>query len=342
MDVLNIRLVLAGIAACVLSACGGGGGGGGVGAVSVAVTDAPVDGVADVWVEFYAVTLKPADDNAECVPEVDPPEIQPIDTDDETDNECEEGTDGQLTYTFDTPRTINLKALTDGKIELLFGDDVPAGRYNWMKLHVNAEFDGIYDSYVVEEEGGMVELRIPPDRLKLGNHFTVVAGGESRFVIDWNLRMGLTDPVGQPGYKLQPSLRITDMVEYGTIAGTVDMNLLPPANTDCSSDLVSGAGNVVYIYRDADVTPDDIDNIDPDPLTTADVKLNIDSGNQEYMATFLKPGPYTVAFTCQGSDDVVPDPEQPNLPVDDALIFTDGINATVEDDLTTIVDFNSP
>ena len=41
-----------------------------------------------------------------------------IDVDeDDDDTECEVGDGGQLVYTFDEPRTIDLKELTDGKIE---------------------------------------------------------------------------------------------------------------------------------------------------------------------------------------------------------------------------------
>jgi hypothetical protein len=204
-----------------------------------------------------------------------------------------------------------------------------------MKLHVNAQFDNVFDSYVIDDEGGQIELRIPPDRLKLGNHFVVPKGGQSEFVIDWNLRMGLTNPVGQPGYKLQPSLRITDMVEYGTIEGTVNSNLLPPTNEDCSSDLNDEDGNVVYVFEGSGIDPDDIDDIDPDPLTTADVKMDSDSGDYEYRVTFLPPGPYTVAFTCQAADDVIPDPELPELEVDDDIDFPSSSNATVVDDEVT-------
>ena len=320
-------LTLTGLLTLLLAACGGGGGDGGVGTMSIALTDAPVDDVDEVWVEFSGYTLKPADDgNAECI------------LDDDSETSCDVGA-GQIEYTFDEPRAINLKELTDGRIELLFEQDVPAGRYNWIKLNTNAQFDEVFDSYVVEDTGGQIELRVPPDRLKLGNGFTITANGDSAFVIEWNLRMGLTNPVGQPGYKLQPSLRITDLTEWGTIAGTVDSNLLPPVNEACTSDENTGDGNVVYIYAGADVIPDDIDGIDADPLTTADVRFNDDSGNYEYMAPFLSPGEYTVAFTCQGADDVVPDPEQPELDVDDELEFTDGINATVSDDAITTIDF---
>ena len=304
----GLNIAFAGIATFALGACGSDGSGGGTGTVNVAVTDATVDNVAEVWVEFDAVTLKPRNGP-------------------------------QQRFEFDAPKAVNLKALTNGKIEMLLDEEVPAGEYIWTKLDVNAEFDGVYDSYVIEEGGGQIELRVPPDRLKLGNEFTVAAGGTTAFVIDWNLRMGLTDPVGQPGYKLPPSLRITDMTEYGTIAGTVDAGLLPPVNDACTSDPNSGAGNVVYIYPGFDVMPDDIDGIAPDPLTTADVVLNPDSGNNEYLATFLPPGDYTVAFTCQGADDVMPDPDNPGLDADDTLTFTPGLNRTVQDGQTTDASF---
>lgn len=165
------------MAAIILTACGGGGGG--TGTLNVAVTDAPVDGVAEVWIEFDGVTLKPQNGQ-------------------------------QVEYIFNTPKSINLKALTDGKIGLLFGEAVPAGQYIWMKLDVNAEFDNVFDSYVIQDGGGQVELRVPPDRLKLGNQFTVTAGGETAFVIEWNLRMGLTDPVGNLFLQIQhPQCRAT-------------------------------------------------------------------------------------------------------------------------------------
>ncbi len=306
----KMNIILVGLTAVWLSACGGGGGDN-VGTLNIAVTDASVDNVTEVWVQFDAVTLKPANGP-------------------------------QQYYQYATPKTINLKALTNGKFELLLDEQVPAGEYIWIKLHVNAEFDGIYDSYVVEDGGAQIELRIPPDRLKLGNHFTVLTGGFTAVVFDWNLRMGLTNPVGQPGYKLQPSLRVTDMTEYGNIAGSVDPALLPPTNTSCTSDMNSGDGNVVYVYEGFDVIPDDVDNITPDPLTTANVRLNNDTGKQEYMVPFLAPGEYTVAFTCQGNMDTMPDPDDVTLDVDDLIEFTAGMNAEVNDGLTTIADFEAP
>jgi hypothetical protein len=305
----GFRLGLSSLATTALLGCGGGGGSGpGTGTINVAITDGPVDGVTEVWVEFDAVTLKPANG-------------------------------AQQVFTFDEARAVDLKQLTNGKTELLLDEEVPAGEYNWMKLDVNADFDGVMDSYVIQDGGGQMELRIPPDRLKLGNHFTVVQGGRSTFVIEWNLRMGLTNPVGESGYKLQPSLRITDMAAHGTIEGIVDTTLITDGS--CTSDPNTGDGNVVYVYEGADIVPDDIDEILPEPLTTADVRLNDMSGNHEYLVPFLSAGEYTVAFTCQGIDDVIPDEDMPELLVDDAIAFTAGMNATVLEGETTVVDFNA-
>ena len=300
------------LSAALLAGCGGGSGGGGTGALSLAVTDGPVDGVDEVVVEFTGVTLKPRGGSA-------------------------------FDVTFDAPLSIDLKSLHSGNSELLLdGEVVPAGAYEWIRLDVNAEFDNVLDSYVTEEGGGQVELRVPSGEnsgLKLVSGFTVVAGGETGFVIDWNLREGLVEAPGQPGYKLQPALRITDMQEYGTIAGTVATSLVTAEA--CTSDPNTGEGNVVYVYAGNGVAPDDIDGVDPEPLATADVRLDLASGNHEYMATFLAPGPYTVAFTCMAGDDTVPDEELPGLDVDDPLVFTDGADAAVTAGATTTVNFDA-
>jgi hypothetical protein len=70
------------------TACGSGGGGDdpATGVLSLSITDGPVDGVAEIWVEFDGITLKPAN--------------RP-----------------QQEFRFDTPRTFNLKSLNNGKTE---------------------------------------------------------------------------------------------------------------------------------------------------------------------------------------------------------------------------------
>jgi hypothetical protein len=118
--------------------------------------------------------------------------------------------------------------------------------------------------------------------------------------------------------------------------------VLPPVNTDCSSDPITGAGNQVYVYAGFDVKPDDADNIDAEPLSIVDVRLNLETGKQEYSAPFLAPGDYTVAFTCQGSSDRLPAESIAGSLVDDLVLFTPGINATVSAGAATSADFAVP
>lgn len=292
-------------AALTLAACGGGGGSdNATGRISLAITDAPVDGAAEVWVQFTGIELKPSGGES-------------------------------IDFTFDTPVDIDLLTLTgETSATLLNGETVPAGPYNWVALRVNAEFDGVFDSYVVPLEGGMVEVRVPSGAqsgLRLVSGFTVTANQNTSFVIDWDLLKGLTNPVGQEGYFLRPALRITDMTEYGSISGTVADGLVMDAG--CANNLADETGNLVYVYEGADVTPVDIDGADPEPLTTARVSTDpAAAGAYTYSATFLSPGDYTVAFTCQGLNE---DPE-----ADDGLVFVQAQNANVADDQDTQVNFD--
>jgi hypothetical protein len=81
-----------------------------------------------------------------------------------------------------------------------------------------------------------------------------------------------------------------------------------------------------------DVTPEDIDGAEPDPITEARVAPDDQAaGAYTYSATFLPPGDYTVAFTCQGLN------EDPALL--DGLEFVGAQNVTVVADETAPADF---
>jgi hypothetical protein len=311
----------------LLSACGGGGSSSNApaqGSLTIAVTDAPVDGVTGVTVEFTGITVKPK-------------------------------TGSQLTFEFDEPAQIDLATLTeDNTATLLNGQTLPAGEYNWVRLDVNADCDTTFDSFVDEDTGGMVELSVPSARgLQLSSGFVITANQNTSFVIDWDLRKGLVDPQNYPQndpqgsscYKLKPSLRIIDLTEYGSIAGSVDPALIDA--TGCTSDPNTEAGNVVYVYEGADVVPDDIDAIDatedpdtdPEPVTTANVRFNAETSTYDYMAAFLSPGSYTAAFTCQGQDDVIPDEDMPSLEDNNVIEFIGAQNVEVVDGETAMADF---
>jgi hypothetical protein len=300
----RIVLIMAG-SSLLLSACGGGGSEptppqAATGIIRIAITDAPVDEVSVVNVQFGGVTLKPASGN----------EIQ---------------------IEFDMPKDFDLMTLTGGMTaELLPDTSVPAGQYNWVGLAVNAEFDHVFDSYAMTPTG-QVELRVPSgsqNGLKLVSGFTVSQNETTDLVIDWDLRKALSDPIDQPGFHLRPALRITNMVASGTLRGTVAESLVNDAT--CTNDLAAQTGNAVYVYNGMTDTPGDIADATNEPFVTATVSQDGD-GTYVYEVNFLSVGEYTAAFTCQAKDD------EPDT--DDEIVFSAPQSFVIEDGVTTEVDF---
>ena len=309
----------------LLSACGGSSSSNSPnaeqrGSLRVGVSDAPVDGVDAICVEFEGASVKPV--NGPAV-ELD------------------------LDITPDT--CTNLLDFTGIDREILIDEaTLPAGEYEWMRFDVDAECDGdsgANSSYVNMDTGGVFDLRIPSARgLQLSNGFVITANQTTDFTIEWNVRMGLTDLVGQPDcYKLKPSLRVLDDTEFGHISGTVSQPLLSSGGAlACTSDPNTEAGNEVYVFADG-IEVDDIDGVD-DPYATAPVRFNSDTGDYEYTVGFVEVGTYSVAFTCQGTDDLIPDEENPPPagqldPADNELLFSDAIVVTVVEGETATADF---
>lgn len=312
-----LRLFLA-VSVSSLGACGGGSGGSDgpdvlqVGQLSIGMTDAPVDSVEEVRIYVTGVTVKR---------EEGPPESFPLNL---TDCSMEPGES-------DSCNPLNLLGLRDGLVlGLLNEQDVIAGRYQWLR----AEIDDAR-SYVVEDGGGVVPLRIPSARgLQLSSGFVVLQDRTTHLLLDWDVRKGLVDPVGQPGLMLKPTIRVVDMAAYGAIAGTVDDAL---TMGDCTSEPDTGRGNLVYVFT-GDVVPDDIDNNAPNPLVTAPVR-STSNGAFTYRVDYLPPGSYTVAFTCQGLDDGVPESDTDLDEANDDIDFVSPQVAEVVDGATTAVNF---
>ena len=152
--------------ALALSACPADGPG--TGRLSLAVTDAPVDGATAVVVEFTGVEVKPADAEA-------------------------------LSFDFDTPRQIDLLALSGHDSEALLQDvEVRAGRYEWVRLKVNAVADGVDDSYIDLKDGTRHELYVPSGAqtgLKLNGGFVVPRDASASFTVDFDLRQSVHEPM---------------------------------------------------------------------------------------------------------------------------------------------------
>lgn len=270
------------------------------GKLTVAVTDGPIDDAVAVVVEFTGVSVKPAAGEA-------------------------------LEFMFDEARSIDLLQLQgSASADLLSDVTVPAGAYEWMRLHVVAAEDNVMDSFIEFDNGTSLELRIPSGAqsgLKLVRGFTVPAGGTADFTVDFDLRKSITLPGGMTSATLKPALRLVDNVQVGSIAGTVDENLVLSACADPASD--DGA---VYVYAGADVTPADVQGAATDPVVSA--LVSVEEGQYRYELGFLTEGDYTVAYTCNASDD---DPEAV-----DALTFSAAVTVPVVAGLPTALDIAAP
>lgn len=304
-------------ATALLSACGGDSDSNSssqqTGDVSFSMTDAPADDLEQVRLTVHAVSFKPAEGKAEY-------------------------------HELDEPLVINnlLDLQGSQSTVILPPTEVPAGRYNWVRLHV---LGGAENSYVVDDMGGQYDLYVPGQQngsekvrhVQLVSGFVVPVNGEVNFTLDVDLRRAITKPANQDHYLLRPAIRMVDNSEVGTVAGTIADSLINDEN--CTSQLESETleGNAVYLYSGSDADTGDIyldaqgDPADTsNPITTANVRYNSESDSYQYEIGFVPAGQYTLAFTCQALDD--------NPETDDTLAFPALKNISVAADATTTAD----
>lgn len=282
------------------------------GTASMDVTDAPADDVTMVKLTISAVSLKPENGDPQYVE-------------------------------FDEPVVIdNLLELQEGNVAALLPDTrFPAGRYNWVRLFV---IGGGNDSWVMTDQGEQIDLFVPgqqsangqPRHIQLVSGFVIPAGGNVDFTLDIDLRRALTRPTGKDYYLIRPAMRIMDNSATGSISGTVADALVMAEG--CSNDLAADEGNAVYLYAGVDAVTGDVhvddlgvDVGDDNPMATANVRQDPESGLYEYAFGFVPAGDYTVAFTCNALDDM-PD-------TDDALAFSAQANIAVVAGENTVQDF---
>lgn len=298
----------------VISSCSGSGGGGssgaGTGTLSLQITDGPVDTAEHVYIQFSGL------------------EIQSADAKRTTLYYCQDPADATKTVLKDNacttppaPKQLDLLALSGGQADLLLnGFTLPAGHYSWIRLMVDTA--GMHDSYIVVQGGADHELTIPSGMqtgMKLNRGFDVPAGGSADFTIDFDLRKSV-NMTGTGDYMLRPTLRMVDNIMVGSISGTVGASLVP-----------GGCTPAVYVFEGSGITPDDIDGIAADPVTTASVNLDISDGIYKYKAAFLEAGSYTIAYTCDAAAD---DPT-----VDNALTFSGTTTVSVTAKTNTLHNF---
>jgi hypothetical protein len=251
-----------------IAACGGSSAGMGMGQMALSVGDAPVDGAQKVVVEFTGVELVPNSGN-------------PVD------------------ITFASPKTIDLLNQSGTASAQLFSQQIPSGSYGQIRLTVVADGDPSH-SYIVLSDGTMHGLLIPSGAetgLKLVSGFTVPASGVVDYSIDFDLRKSVTCPPGQaPVCLLKPAERLVDNTTVGNIQGSVDPALVP-----------IGCTPGVYLYNGTVTAPEDINSAAPSTDTNQPLASRVPVAGSAtpyyYQFTFLPPGNYTLAFTCEAAMD---------------------------------------
>lgn len=283
----------------ILFACDTSDGNVGTGSLSLDITDAPIDSAAKVVVAFSGVSIKPENGPAFDIDFFDinsQPETKFIDL-------------------------LNQQGFNSAP--LLVDYVLPAGNYQWMRLKVITS-KTTTDSYLELDDGSQHPLYIPSGDetgLKLNRGFNITNGGAVGITIDFDLRKSVVLPEnGSEAYKLKPSLRMIDNNTIGHIYGSVGAATLNDINC-------TGTEYAVYAFAGDNIVPDDVDDIDPEPVTTS-----LLSNSFEYALGFLEPGVYTLAFTCQANDD--------NNETDDAIVFFATDSVLVETGTATLYNFN--
>jgi hypothetical protein len=265
----SIGKILASTAACVpLAIVGCGGGGGSSNTMTLSVADAAVDGAEKVVVVFTGVELT--------------------------------GDGGTpVTITFPSPKTIDLLNDSGTASAQLFSQPIPAGSYGQIRLMVVADGNPS-NSYIMLSDGTMHGLQVPSGSetgLKLVSGFTVPSTGVVDYTIDFDLRQAITCPTGQaPACTLKPAERLVDNTMVGNIQGQVSNTLVP-----------MGCTPGVYLYAGTVTAPADMNSAaaagDPNQPMASKVPVATSQPPYYYQFTFLQPGSYTVAFTCQAAQD---------------------------------------
>jgi len=267
-------------AVLALAACGGGSSGSNPSAqMKLAVGDAPVDGATTVVVKFTGVELTPGSGN-------------PVDV------------------IFSSPKTIDLLNQSGTASALLFDQPIPSGSYGQIRLMVVAD-GSPSNSYIILSDGTTHGLKVPSGSetgLKLVSGFSVPSSGVVDYTIDFDLRKAVICPPGQaPACTLKPVERLVDNTTVGNIQGAVSATLVP-----------SGCTPGVYLYSGTVIAPEDADSTaaasDTSQPLASKAPVATSATPYYYQFTFLPPGSYTLAFTCQAALD---DPDQ----ADSAVTF---------------------
>ncbi len=258
---------------------------------SLRLTDAPVDDLARVVVQFTAVEMK-----------------------------REEG--GWFLYTLPAPQPIDLLALHGlTTADLLLHMAIEPDVYKQIRFIVD---DTPMANFVELKTGGVFNLEIPNGSttgIKIKQMFTIPDDRLVNLTVDFDLRKSVKFKKTTGIYRLKAKTRLLVDDHVGVLRGTINpAQLVDPTCSDLDPD----THNAVYVYSGHDAVTDDIDETSTsnnEPVTTTTLSYDGATGLYIYEAAFLPQDDYTLAFTCNADTE--------DLEADDNLPFFHTLNASV-------------
>jgi len=207
--------------------------------------------------------------------------------------EFRKGDSTTTTLEFRDGELVDLLDLRDAEpLRLFTNEELPVGTYTGVRLL----FDSDQDQSRVTTGDGDTRLRLAAGAFA-DVSFTVEDEKESReeFTLMLDLRQSLSFDEANDRYTLTPALRSVRTEDAAQVEG--DVNVVCPAGTELRDD------GAIYLYSGRNVQPDDLDGVDAEPFATTGVT---DSGTAvfRYALRFLPAGNYTLAFTCQGDEEI--------------------------------------
>jgi hypothetical protein len=293
--------------------------------LSLSVSDAPVENAMQVVACFSEIELKAVNNSN------DQNLIIGLDTNTTTANDLCTDTQGTV---IPNTRGIDLLSLSGiDSEEILSGVEIAAGEYTQIRLSisdgsyalVDIDNDGVADDVDQDGNPDKIPVMVPSNELKLDG-FTATAGARTDLTVEFDLRKGMTNPVGQSGYILKPrGVRIVDNSVSGHIQGTVSEVLLSDNMCNITpTDLTESVASV-YLYEGVDLDPttlaDNGGSEGQEALTSAAV-LYDGAGNYNFEIGFVAAASYTLSLTCDEDSD----PEG-----DDELVFITNQELTVSE-----------
>lgn len=236
-------------------------------ALTLIVADTPVDGAENVTVAFTGVVVQPV------------------------------GGGAPVQRNFRTPKKVDLLQLQDDNFDVLLDSmSLAAGDYQSIRLKLDMSTSSITLS------DGSVHPLVDPNPAQTGytldHPFSLAKDQNLALTVDFDLRQSIHLVAGT--YQFTPVMRVVDASQAGALEGFVDAGVTIGGVSVTDPACLPAA----YIYSGAGVTPADITTgATVQPIETASVRLDPNSGKYSYGNHYLPPGQYTVAIVCAAGDD---------------------------------------